>query len=41
MAMQQFNTTYTVEVVACTQAGCGVKSPLYRFFVPEIGETLG
>ncbi|XP_060781351.1 tyrosine-protein kinase Mer [Neoarius graeffei] len=36
MALQEFNTTYTVEVMACTQAGCGVRSSLYQFFVPEI-----
>lgn len=40
MALQEFNTTYTVEVMACTQAGCGVRSSLYQFFVPEIGENL-
>ncbi|KAK2852951.1 hypothetical protein Q7C36_008152 [Tachysurus vachellii] len=36
VAMQEFNTTYTVEVMACTQAGCGVKSPRQWFFVPAI-----
>ncbi|MCI4376703.1 hypothetical protein PGIGA_G00191410 [Pangasianodon gigas] len=36
VAMQEFNTTYTVEVMACTQAGCGVRSSRYLFFVPEI-----
>lgn len=40
VAMQEFNTSYTVEVMACTQAGCGVKSPRRRFFVPAIGENL-
>uniref|UniRef100_A0AAR2LTQ3 receptor protein-tyrosine kinase n=1 Tax=Pygocentrus nattereri TaxID=42514 RepID=A0AAR2LTQ3_PYGNA len=38
VAMQVFNTTYSVEVMACTQAGCGVKSSRYWFFVPELGE---
>ncbi|KAI4871490.1 hypothetical protein NFI96_019582 [Prochilodus magdalenae] len=33
--LQVFNTTYNVEVVACTQAGCGVKSSRYWFFVHE------
>ncbi|XP_026882566.2 tyrosine-protein kinase Mer isoform X2 [Electrophorus electricus] len=36
VAMQVFNTTYSVEVMACTQAGCGVKSSPYWLFVPEI-----
>ncbi|KAM9477990.1 tyrosine-protein kinase Mer [Clarias gariepinus] len=34
--MQEFNTTYTVQVMACTKAGCGVKSSRHWFFVPEI-----
>lgn len=38
VAMQEFNTSYTVEVMACTQAGCGVKSSRHWFFVPAIGE---
>lgn len=36
VAMQEFNTTYTVEVMACTQAGCGVRSSRYSLFVPVI-----
>ncbi|XP_017320153.1 tyrosine-protein kinase Mer isoform X1 [Ictalurus punctatus] len=36
VAMQEFNTTYTVEVMACTQAGCGVRSSRYSVFVPVI-----
>ncbi|TTI76919.1 Tyrosine-protein kinase Mer [Bagarius yarrelli] len=36
VSMQEFNTSYTVEVTACTQAGCGVKSPRHWFFVPAI-----
>ncbi|XP_072533606.1 tyrosine-protein kinase Mer isoform X2 [Salminus brasiliensis] len=36
VSMQVFNTTYSVEVTACTQAGCGIKSSRYWFFVPEI-----
>ncbi|XP_029376770.1 tyrosine-protein kinase Mer [Echeneis naucrates] len=33
--VQEFNTTYTVEVAACTQAGSGMVSPRVRLFVPE------
>ncbi|XP_017558145.1 tyrosine-protein kinase Mer [Pygocentrus nattereri] len=40
VAMQVFNTTYSVEVMACTQAGCGVKSSRYWFFVPELDVPL-
>ncbi|XP_062851926.1 tyrosine-protein kinase Mer isoform X3 [Trichomycterus rosablanca] len=36
MPIKVFNTTYSVEVMACTQTGCGVKSSRYWFFVPEI-----
>lgn len=40
VSMQVFNTTYSVEVTACTQAGCGARSSRYWFFVPEIEVTL-
>ncbi|XP_076830010.1 tyrosine-protein kinase Mer [Brachyhypopomus gauderio] len=36
VAMHVFNTTYSVEVMACTQAGCGVRSSRYLYSVPEI-----
>lgn len=36
VVMQVFNTTYSVEVMACTQTGCGSKSSRYWLFVPEI-----
>ncbi|XP_028280147.1 tyrosine-protein kinase Mer [Parambassis ranga] len=35
VALQEFNTTYSVEVAACTQAGSGMISPRVWFFVPE------
>ncbi|XP_067277738.1 tyrosine-protein kinase Mer [Pseudorasbora parva] len=33
--LQAFNTTYSVEVVACTQSGCGTKRSRYWIFVPD------
>ncbi|XP_056291972.1 tyrosine-protein kinase Mer [Pseudoliparis swirei] len=33
--VQEFNTTYSVEVAACTQAGSGMVSPRVWLFVPE------
>ncbi|XP_030628157.1 tyrosine-protein kinase Mer [Chanos chanos] len=35
VTLRVFNTTYSVEVVACTQVGCGVQSPPFELFVPE------
>nr|XP_020458613.1 tyrosine-protein kinase Mer [Monopterus albus] len=35
VAVQEFNTTYSVEVAACTQAGSGMVSPRVWLFVPE------
>ncbi|XP_051233244.1 tyrosine-protein kinase Mer isoform X1 [Dicentrarchus labrax] len=35
VAVQEFNSTYFVQVAACTQAGSGMVSPPYRLFVPE------
>ncbi|XP_042289658.1 tyrosine-protein kinase Mer [Thunnus maccoyii] len=35
VAVQEFNTTYSVEVAACTQAGSGMVSPPVWLFVPE------
>ncbi|XP_022048031.2 tyrosine-protein kinase Mer [Acanthochromis polyacanthus] len=35
VAVQEFNTTYSVEVAACTQAGSGMVSPRVSLFVPE------
>ncbi|KAM6956321.1 tyrosine-protein kinase Mer [Aplochiton taeniatus] len=35
VALQEFNTTYSVEVAACTQAGSGMISPRVWIFVPE------
>ncbi|CAG6017493.1 unnamed protein product [Menidia menidia] len=35
VALKEFNTTYSVEVAACTQAGSGMVSPRVWFFVPE------
>lgn len=35
VAVQEFNTTYSVEVAACTQAGSGMVSPRVELFVPE------
>ncbi|XP_076018858.1 tyrosine-protein kinase Mer [Genypterus blacodes] len=34
VALQEFNTTYSVEVAACTQAGSGMISPRVWLFVP-------
>ncbi|XP_029962341.1 tyrosine-protein kinase Mer [Salarias fasciatus] len=34
VALQEFNTTYSVEVAACTQAGSGMVSPRVWLFVP-------
>uniref|UniRef100_UPI0037E7E20C tyrosine-protein kinase Mer n=1 Tax=Semicossyphus pulcher TaxID=241346 RepID=UPI0037E7E20C len=34
-AVQEFNSTYSVEVAACTQAGSGMVSPRVWLFVPE------
>ncbi|KAK5908316.1 hypothetical protein CgunFtcFv8_016388 [Champsocephalus gunnari] len=33
--VQEFNTTYSVEVAACTQAGSGMVSPRVWLFVPD------
>lgn len=33
--LQEFNTTYSVEVAACTQAGSGMVSPRVWLFVPQ------
>ncbi|XP_062286287.1 tyrosine-protein kinase Mer isoform X1 [Scomber scombrus] len=33
--VQEFNTSYSVEVAACTQAGSGMVSPRVWLFVPE------
>ncbi|XP_070834339.1 tyrosine-protein kinase Mer [Chaetodon trifascialis] len=33
--LQEFNSTYSVEVAACTQAGSGMVSPRVWLFVPE------
>lgn len=33
--LQAFNTTYSVEVVACTQSGCGTKRSRYWLFVQD------
>ncbi|XP_016330123.1 tyrosine-protein kinase Mer isoform X2 [Sinocyclocheilus anshuiensis] len=33
VTLQVFNTTYSVEVVACTQSGCGTKTSCDRVFV--------
>uniref|UniRef100_A0AAQ5XMY5 receptor protein-tyrosine kinase n=1 Tax=Amphiprion ocellaris TaxID=80972 RepID=A0AAQ5XMY5_AMPOC len=41
VAVQEFNTTYSVEVAACTQAGSGMVSPRVSFFVPEDIGNLG
>uniref|UniRef100_A0A673XC25 receptor protein-tyrosine kinase n=1 Tax=Salmo trutta TaxID=8032 RepID=A0A673XC25_SALTR len=35
VALQEFNTTYSVQVAACTQAGRGMLSPPVGIFVPE------
>uniref|UniRef100_A0A8D0CM26 receptor protein-tyrosine kinase n=1 Tax=Sander lucioperca TaxID=283035 RepID=A0A8D0CM26_SANLU len=39
--VQEFNTTYSVEVAACTQAGSGMVSPRVWLFVPEDIGNLG
>uniref|UniRef100_A0A3B3ZBI9 receptor protein-tyrosine kinase n=1 Tax=Periophthalmus magnuspinnatus TaxID=409849 RepID=A0A3B3ZBI9_9GOBI len=38
--LQDFNSTYSVEVSACTQAGSGMISPPVWIFVPEDSECL-
>lgn len=35
LELQEFNSTYIVEVAACTQAGAGMVSPRVWLFVPE------
>uniref|UniRef100_A0A6Q2ZIU9 receptor protein-tyrosine kinase n=1 Tax=Esox lucius TaxID=8010 RepID=A0A6Q2ZIU9_ESOLU len=35
VALQDFNTTYSVQVAACTRVGSGMLSPPVRIFVPE------
>uniref|UniRef100_A0A8C1FBC2 receptor protein-tyrosine kinase n=1 Tax=Cyprinus carpio carpio TaxID=630221 RepID=A0A8C1FBC2_CYPCA len=35
VTLQVFNSTYSVEVVACTQSGCGTKRSRYWLFVPD------
>ncbi|XP_077073551.1 tyrosine-protein kinase Mer [Siphateles boraxobius] len=35
--LQVFNTTYSVEVVACTHSGCGTKNASIHFFVTNTG----
>uniref|UniRef100_A0A1A7XZF7 receptor protein-tyrosine kinase n=2 Tax=Iconisemion striatum TaxID=60296 RepID=A0A1A7XZF7_9TELE len=35
VAVKEFNTTYSVEVAACTKAGSGMVSPPVWLFVPE------
>ncbi|KAM4607959.1 tyrosine-protein kinase Mer [Polymixia lowei] len=35
VALQEFNTSYHVQVAACTQAGSGMVSPQVSLFVPE------
>ena len=36
----EFNSTYIVEVAACTQAGSGMVSPRVKLFVPENSKML-
>ncbi|XP_056617127.1 tyrosine-protein kinase Mer [Triplophysa dalaica] len=36
VALQVFNSTYSVEVVACTQTGCGTKKSRFWLFIPEL-----
>ncbi|KAA0718345.1 Tyrosine-protein kinase [Triplophysa tibetana] len=36
VALQVFNNTYSVEVVACTQTGCGTKKSRFWLFIPEL-----
>lgn len=38
--VQEFNTTYSVEVAACTQAGSGMVSPRVWLFVPADSKLL-
>uniref|UniRef100_A0A7N6AMD9 receptor protein-tyrosine kinase n=1 Tax=Anabas testudineus TaxID=64144 RepID=A0A7N6AMD9_ANATE len=38
--LQEFNTTYSVEVAACTRAGSGMVSPRFWLFVPEDSKLL-
>ncbi|XP_059179819.1 tyrosine-protein kinase Mer [Centropristis striata] len=38
--VQEFNTTYSVEVAACTQAGSGMVSPRVWLFVPADKSTV-
>lgn len=38
--VQEFNSTYSVEVAACTQAGSGMVSPPVWLFVPENSKLL-
>lgn len=38
--VQEFNSTYSVEVAACTQAGSGMVSPRVLLFVPENSKPL-
>uniref|UniRef100_A0A7N8XRQ5 receptor protein-tyrosine kinase n=1 Tax=Mastacembelus armatus TaxID=205130 RepID=A0A7N8XRQ5_9TELE len=40
VAVQEFNTTYSVEVAACTQAGSGMVSPRVWLFVPGDSKLL-
>ncbi|XP_051946256.1 tyrosine-protein kinase Mer-like [Xyrauchen texanus] len=35
VTLQVFNTSYSVEVVACTQTGCGIKKSRYWLFIPD------
>ncbi|XP_052007734.1 tyrosine-protein kinase Mer-like [Xyrauchen texanus] len=39
VTLQVFNTTYSVEVVACTQTGCGTKSSRYWLFIADTEST--
>uniref|UniRef100_A0A8C5B0D7 receptor protein-tyrosine kinase n=1 Tax=Gadus morhua TaxID=8049 RepID=A0A8C5B0D7_GADMO len=40
VALLEFNTTYSVEVAACTQTGRGMTSPPVSIFVPENSKLL-
>lgn len=40
VVVKEFNTTYSVEVAACTQAGSGMVSPRVWLFVPEDSKPL-
>ncbi|XP_051506694.1 tyrosine-protein kinase Mer-like isoform X2 [Myxocyprinus asiaticus] len=35
VTLQVFNTSYSVEVVACTQTGCGIKKSRYWLFISD------